>query len=414
MQPSPQSDPAFPLLADALDPDLAAGAFVDMLNKNGFPVTKLHCAIERVRVRRGIKAIIGYRLTGTDRQGRRFDQRAMVALWPYGDADALPDMGGTLVAPSFGPATATLDRISGRAWLFPNDRKIHTIAELLRGPSASIDGQVEIIHYVPEQGCTVRYSHGDSVLFGKTRADRRAAIATGVDRAARDAGDLPIRLARVIHHDPARRILWQEALPGQSFEATDALTSPRLWAPRITTAITAFQNIQPPSGLKRLTSASLAQTLDARAMRTATAMPEFSDAIFGIARALSNACPAPEPVVLSHCDLHPGNLLWDGSSFAIIDWDTAALAPPARDYGSLIAALIHSAIGAGASDHAILAMARSFMTAAPHVAHMPWFSAASLIGERLYRVGTRLKSPSLQARSRLINLAWALLEDDCG
>jgi aminoglycoside phosphotransferase (APT) family kinase protein len=117
---------------------------------------------------------------------------------------------------------------------------------------------------------------------------------------------------------------------------------------------------------------------------------------------------------LSHCDLHPGNLLWDGTSFAMIDLDTAALAPPARDYGSLIASLVHAAILAGTPDQAIISVVEAFLARAQGVPHIAWYVAASLVGERLYRCGTRLKSPSLEVRSRLITLARTILEDRRG
>jgi hypothetical protein len=112
--------------------------------------------------------------------------------------------------------------------------------------------------------------------------------------------------------------------------------------------------------------------------------------------------------------LHPGNLLWDGSSFALIDLDTAALAPPARDYGSLLASLIHAGVVVGTPDRILIGAVKAFTASAQDVHHIGWYVAASLIGERLYRCGTRLKSPSLDVRSRLIALAQTILEDHRG
>ena len=42
-------------------------------------------------------------------------------------------------------------------------------------------------------------------------------------------------------------------------------------------------------------------------------------------------------------------------------------------------------------------------------ASFDWFSAASLIGERLYRCSTRLKSPRLAVRERLVAMAENLV-----
>jgi Phosphotransferase enzyme family len=407
-------DPAFPDLSDALDPALAARAFVEALSLSGRPVTNLDCSVERVRIKRGAKVVIGYRLTGLDGQRQRIDQHAMVSLWPDGDPAKLKDMGGQHAQPLFGPPTLQLERIGGKAWFFPNDRKVHNIAALMNGPTGLAGGKAEVVHYVPEQGCTVRYTHQGRTLFGKTRADDRCAVSALVHRAAQDGGPLPVRLARVIEHAPKHRILWQEEVPGCELTPADVLAEPETWAPRIATAIAGFHSITAPKKLKSLTSQTIAQTLDQRAARTMQIMPELAAQISGVASTLAMSCPGPEELLVSHCDLHTGNLLWDGTSFALIDLDTTALAPPARDYGSLIAALIHKAIEARAPDDVIGNMVRVFNLAAPDVPHIAWFTAASLIGERLYRCGTRLKSPSIAVRSQLITLAHMILEDQGG
>ena len=155
------TDPVFPFLAQALDRDAIARAFDAALSASGFATQALACTIQRSRVKRGGKAIIGIRLRGRAADGQPIDQLCMVALFPNGDAAALPDMsnGTELVSPGFGPPTLDLPEIAGRAWFFPNDRKVHHIARLI----ADKPGQVEIVHYVPEQGCTVRVTQGHPV-----------------------------------------------------------------------------------------------------------------------------------------------------------------------------------------------------------------------------------------------------------
>jgi hypothetical protein len=414
MQRQPQVDPAFPYLDDALDPERATRAFAKTLLDTGFPTQSLRCSVERVRIKSGNKAVIGYRLIGIDAQGATIDQHVMVSLWPDGDPSRLGDMGNRHTKPGFGPASATIDSLAGQAWFFPNDRKVRSIAALLRGPPGLADGSSEIVHYVPEQGCTVRYHAHGCRIYGKARADDRATIADLVDRTARQAGELPVRLARVIHHDPMQHILWQEEVQGSPLNPADVLADPSLWARRIVIAVHGFQKIMPPPGLKTLTGISMAETLARRTARTVSAMPTLSQGIEALATLLCTAMPSVEPPLLSHCDLHPGNLLWDGNTFAMIDLDTAALAPPGRDYGSLIASLIHKAIEMQTPDAAILEMVDAFRAAAKHVRDLNWFIAASLIGERLYRCGTRLKSPSQDLRSRLIALARLVLENDHG
>ena len=86
------TDPVFPFLAQALDRDAIARAFVSALSASGFESQRLTCTIERSRIKRGRKAIIGVRLHGRTADGRPIDQRWMVALFPNGDSAALPDM----------------------------------------------------------------------------------------------------------------------------------------------------------------------------------------------------------------------------------------------------------------------------------------------------------------------------------
>jgi Phosphotransferase enzyme family len=407
MQAPPHMDPAFPILSDALDPQRAAMAFAQVLP----PLADLHCTIERVRLKRGRKVVIGYRLTGTDVDGMAFDQMAMASLWPEGDPALLRDMGGTTVQPPFGPSTAALDAIGGKVWFFPNDRKVHAIPALLAGWPGGPKGTIDIVHYVPEQGCTVCLTAEKECYYGKARADDRGAVAMRVDAAARADGEPALRLARVVHHDSAQRILWQESVSGHRLDPAVFRADPILWASRVAGVLADLHRLVPPQELKALTCASIAQTVANRAERTMRAMPELAQDVENVSAALTSATPGPLPLVLSHCDLHPGNLLWDGESFAVIDLDTAACAPAALDYGTFIASLIHAGIVASASDADIKMLVTAFQGVAPH---LNWFIAASLIGERLYRCGTRLKSPSVQVRSRLIHIAKIVLEADHG
>jgi aminoglycoside phosphotransferase len=411
MQPITPVDPLFPKLAPALDSDRAAAAFATALADNGYPTQSLSCEIERSRLKAGRKVLIGYRLRGRDVAGRFFDQRVMVALFPGGDALALTDVsnGARLTKPSFGPPTLRLKQLGGQAWFFPNDRKVHHIVDLL----SSEHGKAEVVHYVPEQGCTVRVARvGSAALYGKCRADDRGAVAARVHASAKGLAKA-IRLAPVTQYDQERRLLWQEGVPGLAVDPTDILARPHHWSARITNGLRDLHSLPAPDGLSQLTIASLSANAALRAVRTASAMPQLAQRIHAVQAAIDASRPAETELVLSHCDLHPGNLLWDGERFAVIDLDTAALAPPALDYGTLTAALIHKAIEANARDTVIRTMVSALRNAAVREigdeASFDWFTAASLIGERLYRCSTRLKSPRLAVRERLVALAENLV-----
>jgi aminoglycoside phosphotransferase len=411
IQPITPVDPLFPKLAPALDSDKAAAAFATALADNGYPTQTLSCEIERSRLKAGRKVLIGYRLRGHDVAGRFFDQRVMVALFPGGDALALPDVsnGAKLTKPSFGPPILRLEQLGGQAWFFPNDRKVHHIVDLL----SSEHGKAEVVHYVPEQGCTVRVLRtGAPTLYGKCRADDRGAVAARVYTSAQGLAKA-IKFAPVARYDPALRVLWQEEIPGLEVDPADILARPHHWAARIANGVCDLHSLPAPDGLSLLTIASLSTNAAQRAMRTASAMPQLAQRIGAVQAAIDANRPGEPALVLSHCDLHLGNLLWDGGRFALIDLDTAALAPAALDYGTLTAALIHKAIEANARDAAICKMVAALRSAAVREigdgAVCDWFTAASLIGERLYRCSTRLKSPRLAVRERLVAMAEGLV-----
>jgi aminoglycoside phosphotransferase len=413
MQPSFSADPSFPALEAALDPQRLAQSFARALAAASFPSSDLSCEIERVRHKRGRKLLIGCRLHGRDAIKRPFDQRVMISLYPAGDPVSLPDIArdNALATPGFGPPQLTLEEIGGQAWFFPNDRKLHHIADLLDNPY----GAAEVIHYVPEQGCTVRIARPDQpAVFGKCRADGRGSVAAAVQASAGPHARA-VRLAPILGHDDAHGLLWQQEVAGLAVDPADIVIRPHHWTARIATALLDFHALPAPSGLKQLTVESVAATLAGRVQRTAAAMPQMAPQIIACHAALNACQPAAQTLVLSHCDLHPGNLLWDGERFALIDLDTAALAPAALDYGTLAAALIHKAIEANARDVAIRNLIAAMRSAAQREIGdgrlFDWFAAASLIGERLYRCTTRMKSPRFCVRDRLLATAVALVVD---
>jgi Phosphotransferase enzyme family len=407
-------DGSFPHLALALDPVSAGSAFGRVLGAMGYPAAALETSLERVRLKPGRKALFGYRLRGRDACGKSFDQRLMLTQWPLGDRAQLPDLGGDAAAsPAFGPPRMELDELGGEAWFFPNDRKIRHIAHLLAA-AKEMGGEPEVVHYVPEQGCTIRCEIEGKVRFGKVRADDRGSVSVRVYHAAAPALGEGLRLAPILSHDPLTRIQWQESVAGRPVGIEEIALDPALWADRLATALRAFHALPVPEGLKCLDQPSVCRTVLGRIERTLPAMPEHARRLSAISCRLNSLCLGDPPLRLSHGDLHPANLLWDGKDFALIDLDTCALAPAALDQGSLVAAIAAKAIQAGwKTAHVgvlIDAFAAAFSKNSGEAAQFEWFLTASLIGERLYRSATRLKSSASGARLALLELAEARLD----
>ncbi len=405
MQRLDHTDAGFATLDRALDPLAAGKALADALDRAGFPTSELTASVERVRLKPGRKALIGYRLRGTDALGHPLDQQLMFTLWPQGDPERLPDMGVHASAtPAFGPPRMPVAELAGEAWFFPNDRKIAAIADLFE-QARGIGEHVEVVHYVPEQGCTLRVNGSRGTFYGKVRADDRGVTATRVACLAGGRSQGQVRLAQVVHCDVARRIQWQQAVAGQPLEARDVLEQPALWAGRIATALGAFHALPAPSGLPVIAPELLAQAVVRRIGRIAGEMPGHAARLSALATRLEEQAQFTTVPALSHGDLHPANLLWDGASFALIDLDTCALAPPARDFASLAAALAVKAIGLGISPKPMIDALADASGVSARQFH--WFLAASLIGERLYRSATRRKHTDREA---VMALAEASLE----
>ena len=70
-----------------------------------------------------------------------------------------------------------------------------------------------------------------------------------------------------------------------------------------------------------------------------------------------------QPGVVSHGDLHPGNVFLSDDQTVAIDWDTAALREPAYDVGYALSQLVVSPLRGGASlQHAVAAATRFWQT----------------------------------------------------
>ncbi|TNE32109.1 MAG: aminoglycoside phosphotransferase family protein [Alphaproteobacteria bacterium] len=410
------TDPVFPSLHQALDCEYAASALRDELAGAGFPAKRLVAELERVRLKPGRKALLGLRLLGEAIDGNLIDQRLMLTLWPGGKRGHLSVVDGNSEdTPAFGPPLLQSEALSGSAWFFPNDRKVIGIARLLE-QAKSFGTDIEVVHYVPEQGCTIRVDGPKGAIFGKARVDDRCLAAAKVAIGAIKQDLVGLRLAPVIEYDATNRIMWQAAVKGDALSVADLCSGPAHWADRLASAIAAFHGLSPPAQIELQTPQSTLGRIEWRAVRIRSAFPALSpDLAIVMSRLLAVAKPDSR-LVLSHCDLHPANLLWDGESFALIDLDTCALAPAALDHASLAAAFAQKMLATGMSADEIWRIVEELQFAATardaiEASDFLWNFAACLIAERLYRCGTRLKANSKAMPMQLLGLAMRALTE---
>lgn len=129
--------------------------------------------------------------------------------------------------------------------------------------------------------------------------------------------------------------------------------------------------------------------------------PTFLDRVRAVATALTTG--SPQSLVVSHRDLHDKQILADGSSLGLLDFDTASLAEPALDLANL---LVHVQLR---RDQALWS-ARHAVIAEEAVSAVVAALSVDPVRLDLYAEATRLRLACLYAfrpRYRSIALAWA-------
>lgn len=420
-------DPALPTLATALNPGEAAEAFAAGLRNAGVRVRSLSCQIDHVRLARGRTASIGYRLECEAEDSEPFTQLAMARVSPpaliarwFEEA-----AGRQLVPTSAGPALMRLDELGAVAWMFPNDAKLPLFSDpfgrdalscFMDDDESMVTSSAELVRYVPEQACTARLivstrgPDGDLKVrraFATCRADGCGRRAHSVQSAIVRRFGLDGPAALPLAYDPDRRTFWQVAAEGQALCVKDVATQPRSWAARIGDTLKDLQTVRPPA-LPVRTFEDVITIASAGADSAAAVSPACAARLSALVRQLRNSVPAETARVLTHGELHASNIRADGAILRLVDFDGAALGDPLADRASLVAALVDRGYEAGLDD---LAVARIIDAFRPRrrVAAYHWLLVASLLGERLYRRGTRLRNCSARSMERLLDVAAAVL-----
>jgi hypothetical protein len=223
--------------------------------------------------------------------------------------------------------------------------------------------RVEVVRYRPEGG-VLRYELAwrlqpsrrslKQVVYGKVYRDDRGrlvgpAVTSLRQHATRPGSSLPFVVPRFQGYLPDLRLVLLEAVPG----------SPQLSAlirrgagavpsggPTCEEAVTACARIAAalhrssiPVGLPR----TLAGDID-RVGAAVDALAPLAPAVAGSLRrhldALRGlALDPPGPSVVAHGEFHPSQVLFDGPTTGLVDFDTMCLAEPAQDVGSFTAHL---------------------------------------------------------------------------
>lgn len=343
-----------------------------------------------------------------------------------------------LVPSRFGPPINWLRELDMVMWSFPNDRKLLQLSNMANpswyrdqmyincgGGRAGAVGKVteaEIVHYVPEQACTVRLTvdHGGNRYAKGYVTDDGAytyRIMNELSEEYRVANRF-LRLTRPLAYWPEARILIQTAATGIPVsllkrDSTRWLQSLRLSA----AALRSFHSIPAPPTARATDESTWTDRLSRSLQLVAKIGGSHFDRLQPVVERLLAIQPAVsvDQTTTIHGDLHPRNLLVDDDSVAIIDLDNVQRGEVSNDIGSFLAGLLYLGRRWGHTPLQIRDSVSIFLSVyARHDGNktethvLGWYVAASLIAERIYRciTGNPQFSPSLL--SELISAAHRL------
>lgn len=140
-----------------------------------------------------------------------------------------------------------------------------------------------------------------------------------VQQHAAEAGVAPA----LLHSDASRRAVLSEFVSDKSFAMLYGHPGTRAQALQLLgQTLRRIQQIPPPAGAQPASPFTLLTRIWS-GLEGQLALPAFVGQ--AVRRLLAEtAPPLPEPLVMSHNDVNPTNLVYDGERLLLLDWDTAA------------------------------------------------------------------------------------------
>lgn len=326
-------------------------------------------------------------------------------------------------------------------WTFPNDRKLTSLPQLLDAqdltahlaPKLEAMGldhsckitaiDPEILHYLPERSCMIRYhltiqlqsTEAPSLvtIYGKTYRDDSGAETYSVMRQL--ATQLP-GTAIPLAYDKELRTLWQSHVSGKSF-VWEMLKphGPLSVLHSMGQCLAEFHGcrVQTSSrfGLPDI-EGSLRETIDV-VRRT---YPDMANQIHSLVHRLlarrDSLSWSNQPVTPIHRDLKLNNFLIDSERLHLIDMDCVSIGDPLTDIASLITNLYLNGIRAGNSSRStntiVEALHSAYAEAVPYTVstpHLNWYTAAAFIHECTRRSIRQLDTERLKHVAEYLQLS---------
>ncbi len=313
-------------------------------------------------------------------------------------------------------------------WTFPNDRKLVSLAAVLRDASAlarDLGGpgaRARVLGYKPEKSLVLALLEpsGRAVAYVKVHQDGVAEQAGRIHAfLARqlEPDDRNLALAAPLTRAGSGQTLVLDAVDGRrvaDLAEAEAATGTAL----LGTALAAFHALAPPADVPRFTRHEPARLAEAAGL-LARACPNVGRQAQALAAQLVRRFePSPDPLVCLHGDVHAKNGILAGDRVALIDLDKVCLGEPAADLGSFLSLLRYERLVGGLPDASAVGRAAAFLAGyarrrplpAPRALH--WHAAAAMLAEQATRAVRQVRPAALARLDRLLDDARRLLEED--
>jgi hypothetical protein len=449
-------DAVLPHLNVALDAEAMKQAFAEtFLSGNSLDANRFSlesCEIERVKYKPGQNCLIYYTLGFQNKITQHTELvRVCARLYAKGLSHSRYEKAQqeVLVRPVIGQPLFHLPQLEMVVWVFPNDRKLHHLAQLTNhsflheellpqviashlGTGWTItDLKHEFVHYAPEHTCTVRvHSQLRNIkksisqtltLYGKTYYNDEGAETYHLmqllwNSQARKQGLLNV--AKPLSYHPEYKILWQQGLNGQPLINLDLTSAEFSQVLRQVARTIATLHQTPLHCNKKITLESWQHKLEEMTAFVSQVRPETARNLELLVKDLLEQAKylCQQPKATLHGDLHLQNFLSDDGTLSIIDLDNLCQGSPWQDIGSFLAGLYYRGLLEGTPIKTLDALAKTFCDAYALAAPawkldteaIRWYTATALINERVYRSISRLKAGRLDLLDELLELATRL------
>ena len=341
-----------------------------------------------------------------------------------------------LKQPRFGEPLVHLAEFDMTVWAFPNDPAVPHLANLmdeqvlqhlpyetlgLSGPEEVLELTPQVLHYYPEERCTMRYRLLSSdrstpqTLIGKTFKNDHGALVYARMRYfwERLQTYTNIKIARPLAYRPSIQTVWQEDLAGAPLDRVLACGNA---ARLLDAAAQALVLVHESDGISpvRLGVNEHLAALGDKVEKLAYAFPELAASLAALEKALKRRAYhlPPRAPRLIHGDFLPQQLLVCGNGLALLDFDELALGDPEQDIANFMVDLYVRGY-----DEALL---RQFLKGYQAHAHerlslerLDWHIAVQLL-TRAYRLYRQHKLAELMRIKHFITLVQGGFDPEKG